>query len=629
MRVEDLTTAIRSPAPRGLTSLRPARPASAKDRRGPATIGAIVVVTLTLLAGTALGQPNYIQPDETLPGFRAQNVLESRGLDNISPFNGDLGIVMPLGPQYTLSASSTWQLNAYYSAKLWRMDAGLCEGDLGVRHAYVRGDPTIGVGWTLSLGYRGPSSSGDGVHDGYFGPDGGFHETGDDGSHIRLLPGTNPPTVEFPDGSRHTFGQQYDAPSPSPPPGAGKSRDFTELNWQAMTFNIPTTRHGLTQIEDSARNVVLIAHYDTSHPWEITSVDLPTLGQSITFSWGNFTANGVTWQVVQYIDFPVFGPSPRRRVAFQYQSSTFPRNGYDNSSGVSEQICPNRSPGIGLPVLSSITFSDTSSSFAYSYTMSYFTQGDGAVERQGALQQITLPMGGFITYTYDSTAIACQCPPESSSTADVPVAPSAPKTTEWQNFLDKSIAVATRCESAGTSPCPASATVAYTRKNLVLSCYPVPCEGYDWDPYRVLRRVDVVAPGNDSGGTSQFLTRYYFHVAAFTDSSYMDAGLELERRHYDGATTSSNLVRDIISCWFPVSPGDGGGCGYHPGSDPNPYFRSSFSDLPPKQREVTWYTLAPPGDGGTCPSGSTPCKAIAHGSMPADYDANARCEERF
>src|SRR5262249_32815892 len=51
----------------------------------------------------------------------------------------------------------------------------------------------------------------------------------------------------------------------------------------------------------------------------------------------------------------------------------------------------------------------------------------------------------------------------------------------------------------------------------------------------------------------------------------------------------------------------------------------AFTVLPPKASEVTWYGGVPAGsDGGTCPTGSTPCQAMAHGSPSSDYDTLAQ-----
>ena len=92
------------------------------------------------------------QPAETLPGFHPENLLEAHGIDNVNLFNGDPGVVIPLGPEYIGGPSYRWQLKAYYSAKLWTMSTCDLENDTG-QAAWVRGDPTLGAGWTMQVGY--------------------------------------------------------------------------------------------------------------------------------------------------------------------------------------------------------------------------------------------------------------------------------------------------------------------------------------------------------------------------------------------------------------------------------------------------------------------------------------------
>jgi hypothetical protein len=69
----------------------------------------VAAAFLTILINTC-GVLLASQPPDTLPGFKPNNVLESRGIDNVNPFSGDPGIVVPLGPEYPLSAGNSWQL---------------------------------------------------------------------------------------------------------------------------------------------------------------------------------------------------------------------------------------------------------------------------------------------------------------------------------------------------------------------------------------------------------------------------------------------------------------------------------------------------------------------------------------
>jgi len=597
----------------------------------PISRAPIAAAFLTLAAWRGYAQESFVQPDETLPGFKPGNLLEAHGIDNVNPFSGDVGIVIPLGPEYTLSSAMKWQLKAYYSPKLWRMDSGLCTavGYEDTRHAYLRGDPTIGTGWTLNPGYVGYSASGDVVKFGYFSPDGGFHQDGTDGSHIRIQSQGSPPTsytVEFPDGSRHTFGHSFQAPRPT----SGASFDFTELSWTTIGVQLYSTRYGLTQIEDGLRNVVLQVSYDANNPWQISSITLPTLGQSISFAWTNFNANNVYWQVLDHADFPIFG-STREHLRFDYQVTTFTRNSYDNSNLSDRPLhCINPTPPVAVPLLWKITLTD----FGYLYTMTYFALPLPTVQEQGALQQIALPTGGAINYTYDRTAPSCSipgCSPEAASggTAPQPALGVGQRTAEWQGFVDSSVGVATRCESTSTSSCPSTATTSYSRRNFVYPCnggYPACGDGNTWDPFRAVRRVDVTAPGNDPSGSGPgfYMTRYYFHVSGSTEDPIpRDGGIELERRTYTDATTTT-VARDVVSCWTPVG-GSTTICGYHAAGDVTNLAFSAMPDLPPKQSEVTWYGVVPSGfTGGVCPTASTPCKGVTHGPMSTDYDTQAQ-----
>jgi hypothetical protein len=39
-----------------------------------------------------------VQPDETLPGFKPNDVIGGGPVDHVNVYSGDTGIVLPLGP---------------------------------------------------------------------------------------------------------------------------------------------------------------------------------------------------------------------------------------------------------------------------------------------------------------------------------------------------------------------------------------------------------------------------------------------------------------------------------------------------------------------------------------------------
>jgi len=217
--------------------------------------------SLALMASLGFAQS---QPDETLPGFKTGNVFEVHGIDNVNLFSGDPGVVIPLGPEYTLGPNYRWQLKAHYSPKFWGMS--ICNLNSQYKYAWIRGDPTIGVGWSLLLGYF-SAYGGPEQHDAYFSPDGGQHQVDGypvtvDGTHLRVS--TSASTVEYPDGSVATLGHQFKPPQPV----FDSSSDFSYV-WGAGP-----NRSGVSQIQDSFRNTVLTVKYDTNYPDEITSIVL-------------------------------------------------------------------------------------------------------------------------------------------------------------------------------------------------------------------------------------------------------------------------------------------------------------------------------------------------------------------
>lgn len=580
-------------------------------------------IAVSLLFTAYLGRATADQPNETLPGFRPENVFESHGTDNVNLFNGDPGVVIPLGGEYVLGPQYGWQLKAYYSAKFWAMSTCGVE----THFANLRGDPTIGVGWTLQLGYV---TTGPGVVV-YFSPDGGIHRVSNlgtqvttDGTHLRITPLTNSYRVEFPDGSVQTF----DKPFSPPLPIAGTSKDFG--NGLSVA-----TRYGLSSIKDQFGNTLLTVSY-VGTTWQVSSIILTpsTQSRTITFNWkpGGFAVPPLTWPVLDSIDFPA--PSGRTlRTTFAYSAATFDRNSYDNSNNQFAQ-CPPPSPfQVAVPELDSITFSDlvvppTQPSFiAFSYNFSYpDLHKSGGVELQGALRQITLPTGGTISYDYGTTTQTfqetfdvggCGGDPEVEETCG-----GAPVTTSnclvhFNAFLDKSIAVTRRTEAdAGTG---LTSTIDYVRAGWV----PPDSSGMCANTRLIVRRTTVRSPGNDLTGPAVYAMRVYFHVAAIDDSDDQleDGGIELDRRYYRNNCTFPDTVspthcpgeaaqapvRSVISCYGDALYGRGPFCGYRGAT--GQIVGYNFQNLPPKQAEVTWFGVAPgpneSSDGGTCSTAFT------------------------
>ena len=583
-----------------------------------------LVAAILSVAGAASAQ----QPPETLPFFWPDQAFENHGVDNINLYNGDDGINVPLGPAYTLGPSGyQYQLTAFHSAKFWHFSAAACPNNSATQFAWVAGDPTLGVGWSLLPGYVVKRASG--VTE-YYPPNGGvvqvtlpttspYSVVTSDGSHLRITGNSASPTsytVEFPDGTVQTMSHAY------APPVSTTNSDFSNADYSET----PERRYGLKTITDRFGNSLITVTWASDDPLQaassqVQSIALVPFTTSITFSWTTFTPmGGSTYSVLDHIVFPAPG-SQQLNVKFAYQNGSFARDSFDTSSGSGCVVSPALSK---VPELSSITFSDVAgtSMLPFSYSMTYLATPGASVQKQGAIATLTLPNGGQVAYDYCVTSLtacsinnlscahdpkgarASHCDP--SQVAETPEPgtgdPDQPNNPhpQFQNFLDKSPAVAKRTE---IEPYANLNTITY----------------YDRDQFRgldddgipqdtlVIRRTLVTVFGNQDEGTPSFLRRYYFKVDDAVNNRQA-AGIELERQYFDGTdVTTSPLVRTIITCYTGA-----GGCGYQ--NSAGQFIDYSFSGAngrTPPTGMVTWYGDVPANnDGGTCASFTTKCSAV-------------------
>ncbi|HMJ83873.1 MAG TPA: RHS repeat domain-containing protein, partial [Vicinamibacterales bacterium] len=96
-------------------------------------------------------------------GLHADKLYQFNDFDNVSLFNGNLGIDVPIGPSYPVRGGLTYQLTLYYNSKFWDFDRSPTWS-----HAYPARSSNAGVGWTIGMGqYLGNET--------YQSPDGGEH----------------------------------------------------------------------------------------------------------------------------------------------------------------------------------------------------------------------------------------------------------------------------------------------------------------------------------------------------------------------------------------------------------------------------------------------------------------------
>lgn len=604
-----------------MTRISPGAPSSSRKSscrlRHPRVSWGIVLF-LQLLFSTRFATAD--QPGETLPFFRPDGVFDSRGIDNINLFNGDTGVIIPLGPVYNLGPTTTWQLRAYNTAKLWHLSQ-TCENDPTNRFAYVSGNPTLGVGWTLEPGY---------IESGrYVGPDGTPHRfpngVSEDGSHLRLTAFTNPTsyTVEFPDGSIHRFTHSQTVPKPT-------SIDFRTWDFGATA----PTRYGLTEIDDAFGNIVLKVDYDpdgVNRPGEFTSITLGTtaFGASapvITFTWT--TVNN--WRCLSSIVLPAPGGT-QLKVTFAISAFSFTRNVFDLSwTGT---CSPFSGPTANVIKMTEVKVADSPTADAITKTFSYFFAYYGAADpdntqKQGALQTIYLPSSqttassalATITYDYAVTAYVnivspgcepytCMFTPHNQPELNID---------QFKTFLDKTPGVKTRDEF---DPFTNRHAVVYFDR---LQFYRNDAQNQP-DTKTFVRRTNVTRPGNDDGigGAVKYVTQYFFHSAYIDDQNPEDSsgGVELERRYLDGNDpVSSAVVRDLITCWDTSAAT--AKCGFEDAT--GTLKQLTLSDRTPPRGVIIWYGNRPAGqDGGTCISTSSPeCTSVTSPFSTSRHNPN-------
>lgn len=581
----------------------------------------IVVIAALIPAAPSVAQGGDAipQPDETLPGFKANGVYEASGIENLSLYNGDPQLAVPLGPAYPTGPGSSFQLTAYYSTRFWHMYQVPCQVDAycGVQtvgRAHVRGQSTLGVGWTLELGSVSPSQEPEG-YAWYLSPDGGKHEFPQpslssppffiaEGAEVqvkRLSPDGY--VVRRTDGTSLWLTHRYTRPIPR------NGVDFSDVDRYAGV-NPPdprSERWGLQRMEDSFGRTVLEVSWQADYPsadaWKVASIQLHDPDRVIQFSWTRYQE---TWDVLSSISFPILAPSggstyPAETLTAQFgyaPSGLFERTSFDTGW---ESDCQELSPRfVDLPFLATISQATNTHQFEYSLEA---TLDDPETETStGVLTAYRLPTGTRVEYEYpgpEAMAMPSCIRGISCSSLDETIPPSTPEPQSpdpdcdfWAKamapFIDTSPAVVSRTE---TDPVTGrSSTTEYARAQFSERDPDFPYEKRR-DPKRTLRR--VIAKRPTGNGVDVAATRHLFHV--FADGP----GLEVERRHYYGplaAGEAGAVARSIVQCHRAVSPvSSDTACAAFAADGTISSFNKEIPGDARVSRVVTWYGANPVG----------------------------------
>lgn len=583
-----------------------------------------VASLLFALSAKAAVTGQLAQPDETLPGFKPNGVYDAFGTDNVNIYSGDLGIAIPLGPEYRASATFSWQLKAYYSAKLWTFYSCTTPAyaePFGIQ--IINGAPTLGAGWTLDPGflraYPGAGPGGSTLLF-YHSPDGGQHEFKSeahaqtqeiqlrtvDGTKLRATAiGTGGYVVEFPDGSRHRFDASITAgalPNGNLPSGNGNFPDFPQAR-------VPEVRWGLRIITDAFNKTVLEVTREAGvNAWKITQIVVkgdtgqqqPTNGDRvITFNWSSpsnpFYVNAygdnvpVAWPVLNSISFPSVN-NASLQVQFDRVAGTFRRT----NSGT----CDSARDNVAVPMLSGIRAIASGTTIAHTFT--YENDPINVSFSAGAMKTMTLPTGGKITYEWNvdplvtgNTNSSGVGSLEDTDAADAPTGPGAVNLFPPQDPDAFSDSTAILKKRTAEDPITSVTSVIEYKRYQQATAKTIP--PHPLDPTTWTRRVIVKASSGNAAPNDFIVTKHLFHVG-----SGGAGGSEIVRRYYENAVAGASPIRTVIRCYEGSSESSGGrfeACGYR---TPSPTLTLvKYENLHKHvalSREVTWYGVNPVGE---------------------------------
>lgn len=590
------------------------------------------ILSLALLLGVTSASHGQTPPegihqlDEMLPGFKPKQVYDVSGIDQVNLFSGDPHLAVPLGPSYPLAYGMSFQLTAHYSAKIWNVSSGLCDYDpyhlceteIRTNRAHVVGHPTLGVGWTLEVGFIAPGTTANAVK--WKTPDGGVHECSDGGGtstgrcgdlNVRIRPlASGGYRVSLPDGSSQIYAHRYQSPV------SVNAADFNDQ--ERFEPTITNERFGLTEMRDRLDRPVLVVQYrgdyaNLAEGWKVDRILLRrgepegTIGSwpAIVYHWAQ--GGSGAWPVLSSIEFPpsdATGGVPQQ-ATFTIASRAMHRTDLSDNSNPTKCGFPLYPEEPVLPFLDAITVSGLRP-YAFTY---YASAANTELFKNGTLRTVTLPTGGMIEYTYKATSGRAIRYPECTACASPEALPAtlfpeqeAPEAVDFDPctdlakralFLDRSPAVFERIESD-----PVSASASVTRYHRAAYASPE----YESDTYsspsRGIRRIIVDRPSGNAGDGRTY-EAHYLSVPLSGGSP-----VELETRTWhEPSGTSPAPNRSTVTCYEGTPSAPEFRCGVLEPDvvQPERWITVDSSRFDPDRltKSVVWYGANPLG-GGEC-----------------------------
>ncbi|MEO8218336.1 MAG: NBR1-Ig-like domain-containing protein [Acidobacteriota bacterium] len=303
-------------------------------------------------------------------GYSPEKMFQSGDVDDINIFNGNVILRIPVGQPYPLRPGFAYNLTLTYNSKVWD-SKWVAIGADGAGYRIVPNQRSnAGMGWLLSMGRlilptdptnkdtRWKYEGADGNEHALYGSMVGNESQNPadplytrDGTYLRLSKKTGFRDLEFPDGTIHTFSE-----------ADGK----------------------LTKIADRFNNALNVAYPDSTH-WQLTD-QFGRLHVVEFQTWGDGTTQANYQYVLSKVTFNSNTGSPKV-YNFTYTTITVPRG------NCSEPSISGDPTTLTLPFLSTISLPDGTS-----YNATYFP--DNAYCRSGAINTLTLPTKGLLTWQY-------------------------------------------------------------------------------------------------------------------------------------------------------------------------------------------------------------------------------------
>ncbi|MCZ7651661.1 MAG: RHS repeat-associated core domain-containing protein [Thermoanaerobaculia bacterium] len=354
-----------------------ARSCETADRR----LGGVALLLVAVLAMGAREASGQTHPNLDR-GFAPERAYQIGEIDQVSLYNGNLSITLPIGQAYPLDGGLSYQLVLSYNSKLWDFQRYPSTGRPVGRKLPSRA-ANAGLGWVFGMGQLFGPDQDPNTPDTwtYVSPDGAEHELeastlhpgisadggatySRDGSYLRLRRDESGQLaeVDHPDGTIHRFekdGQLWKLTRI-------QSR-YTQGAWVSIAYPNPWT-------------------------WLVTD----SAGRAHEVRLEDAVSDGAVRQVVKEVWLSGFGGGwSVWKLTYDSRWITLPCAGAD----------PAWAGPIQVPMLSGLVLPDSDPHDANEengrYSLTYYLDGyPSPACRTGAVSAITTPMGGTISYSY-------------------------------------------------------------------------------------------------------------------------------------------------------------------------------------------------------------------------------------